>query len=59
MNDPLDYGGLQPIETLNLINRASTAADITNLKAMINRSIVPASYAADASGNGGGGHAGY
>lgn len=55
---PLDYGGLVPIETVALINRATTAADITNTVATISRSYTP-TYAADASGNGGGGHLGF
>lgn len=59
MNDALAYGGLQTPETINLINRASTAADVTNLKALVNRSPVPSFYAADVSGNGGGSRAGY
>ena len=58
-NDANAYGGLQTPETINLINRATTAADVTNLKALVNRSPVPSSYAADVSGNGGGGRAGH
>lgn len=58
MNDATTYGGLVAVETINLINRNTTAADITNLKAMINRAPVP-TYIADASGNGGGSKLGY
>ena len=48
-------GGLIPIETINLVNRATTAADLTAFQALLRRSPTPASYPADLSGNGGGG----
>lgn len=48
-------GGVVPIETINLINRATTAADVTAFTALFNRVQYPASYPADVSGNGGGG----
>lgn len=48
-------GGLQTIETVNLINRATTAADVTMLNALFTRNPAPSSYVADLSGNGGGG----
>lgn len=51
-------GGLVPVETVNLINRATTSTDVTNLTALVSRSPVP-SYSADASGNGGGGKLGF
>ncbi len=58
-NDKHDaYSGLVEIETVDLINRATTAADITNLNAILNRSPVP-TYADDVGGNGGGGKAGW
>lgn len=47
--------GNQPIETVNLMNRATTAADITAFQALLNRVVQPSSYPADLSGNGGGG----
>lgn len=56
--DAQQGGGTRPIAAVDLINRVSTATDVTNLKAMINRSPVP-TYVADASGIGGGGHAGW
>jgi hypothetical protein len=56
---PTDNGGLIPIETVAVINRVTTAADITNLTAAFTRSYVPSSYVADASGNAGGGKLGY
>lgn len=55
---PTDNGGLIPIETIALINRATTATDVTNATAALTRSYVPA-YVADASGNAGGGKLGF
>jgi hypothetical protein len=49
------FGGAAPIETINLINRATTPADLVAFQALLNRSVFPASYPADVSGNGGGG----
>lgn len=48
--------GLATIETITLVNRATTAGDLTATQALFNRIPAPASYAADLSGNGGGGH---
>jgi hypothetical protein len=48
-------GGVVPIETINLINRATTAADVTAINALLFRNHYPATYVADVSGNGGGG----
>lgn len=52
-------GGLVPIETVTLINRTTTAADLTAFQALMNRTPTPFSYPADLSGNGGGGHVAY
>lgn len=52
-------GGLIPIETITLVNRTTTAADLTAFQALMNRVPQPASYPADLSGNGGGGHVAY
>lgn len=52
-------GGLIPIETITLVNRTTTAADLTAFQALMNRTPTPASYPADLSGNGGGGHVAY
>lgn len=52
MNDPFDMGGLQPIETVNYISRATAAADVTGLKALLDRGTGPATYPQDLSGNG-------
>jgi len=49
-------GGLIPIETINLVNRATTTADLTAFQALLTRQTFPATYAPDLSGNGGGGH---
>lgn len=54
----LDNGGIVPIETVALINRATTAADITNTVATISRTYAP-TYAVDASGVAGGGKLGF
>ena len=48
-------GGLIPIETVTLVSRPTTAADVTGLNALLFRNPFPASYPADLSGNGGGG----
>jgi hypothetical protein len=48
-------GGLIPIESVPVINRATTAVDVTAINALLFRSPTPASYAVDVSGNGGGG----
>lgn len=52
-------GGAMPIETINLVNRVTTAADLTAVQALFNRTTFPATYVADASGNGGGGKGAY
>src|SRR5215831_11297732 len=49
-------GGLIPIETITLVNRATTAADLTAFQALMNRVVYPSTYQPDLSGNGGGGH---
>jgi hypothetical protein len=56
---PTDYGGLVPIETIALINRNTTALDLTNVVAGLSRTPVPASYPPDVGGNGGGGKLGF
>lgn len=56
---PLDYGGVVPIETVAVISRATTATDITNVTNALSRSYTPSAYAADVSGNAGGGKLGY
>lgn len=58
LNSITTNGGVVPMETVTQINRATTAGDITNLKAMFARSPV-ATFPADVSGNSGGGKAGY
>lgn len=56
--DPMQLGGLVNIESVNQVNRATTAADVTNLTAVVSRgpSIV---FVADVSGNGGGSKLGF
>lgn len=51
--------GLVTIETISLVNRTTTAADLTAFQALLNRTPTPSSYPADLSGNGGGGHVAY
>lgn len=48
-------GGAIPIETVTLVNRNTTAADLTAMQALVNRNVFPSTYAPDLSGNGGGG----
>lgn len=50
-----DMGGAQPIETVSVMNRSVTTADITAFTSLMNRLVSPASYPADLSNNGGGG----
>ena len=52
--DFLATGGVVPIETVTVIGRNTTAADVTALKAMLTRISAPTTYPADKSGNGGG-----
>ena len=51
-------GGARPLETRTIINRPSTAADLTLLDRMHNETFKPAAYPVDKSGNGGGGKLG-
>jgi hypothetical protein len=48
-------GGLIPIETVTLVNRATTANDLNAFQNLLRRVPAPAVYAPDISGNGGGG----
>lgn len=48
-------GGLQVIETVTLVNRATTANDLAAFQALLRRVVQPASYPVDVGGNGGGG----
>ena len=48
-------GGLIPLETITLMNRATTANDMAAVNALMFRTVFPASYPVDVSGNGGGG----
>lgn len=50
-------GGLRTIETIDVINRVTTAADKTNIDGALALSSQP-TYATDLSGNGGGGKLG-
>jgi hypothetical protein len=54
-----NLGGKQTVETVSLINRNTTAADVTNLKKYAgSRASYPSSYPVDKAGNGGGGKVG-
>jgi hypothetical protein len=46
---------LVTIETVNLVNRATTANDLAAFQALLTRNTFPATYPPDVSGNGGGG----
>lgn len=59
VDDTTALGGLVTIDTTTLISRNTAAADQTNLTALLTREPKPATYVADASGNGGGGKAGF
>jgi hypothetical protein len=48
-------GGLIPIETINIVNRNTNAADLVAYQALISRVVQPSVYPPDLSGNGGGG----
>ena len=50
----VDMGGLVPIETVTVINRVTTAADITYLKSMFNNDMMNRglTFVVDLSGNG-------
>jgi hypothetical protein len=52
-------GGVVPVQTVTVINRATTATDVTNLKTLTNFTRGPASYVSDVSGNGGGSKLGW
>ena len=53
-----DAGGVRPIETVELINRVTAAADQTAIETMFTEQRDP-TYPVDASGNGGGGKLGF
>lgn len=55
----LDLGGVQPIETVDKINRTTVTADVTQIETIMTEQRDPATYPVDASGNGGGGKLGY
>ena len=48
-------GGLITIETINMVNRATNAADLVAVQALLSRVVQPSTYPPDISGNGGGG----
>jgi hypothetical protein len=52
------YGGTRTVETVTDVNRATTAADETNIDQIINDKFAPASYPANRSGREYGGMAG-
>lgn len=52
-------GGLIKMEVVDSINRNSAAADIVDVAASISRTVFPATYARDLSGNGAGHTAGW
>jgi hypothetical protein len=52
-------GGVVPIQTVSVINRVTTAADVNNLKTLVNFTRAPSTYAPDGSGTGGGSKLGW
>ncbi len=54
-----DVGGVRPIETVDLVNRATVTADETMIAALLTEQRDPSTYPTDLSGNGGGGKLGY
>lgn len=54
----VDLGGVQPIETVDLLNRATDAADVTQINDIMTEQRDP-TYPVDLSGNGGGGKLGF
>jgi len=48
-------GGLIPVETINIVNRATNANDLAAWQSLISRVVQPSTYPPDLSGNGGGG----
>lgn len=50
-----DQGGVRALETVNVINRATTAGDLAAVDAALDQKFAPTSYPADRSGMGGGG----
>ena len=48
-------GGLIPIETINIVNRATNANDLVAWQTLVTRVVQPSTYPPDLSGNGGGG----
>jgi hypothetical protein len=48
-------GGLQVIETVPVLNRVTTAADVTGINALLDRTVFPNPYPSDLGGSGGGG----
>jgi len=53
-----ELGGKRTISQKSLINRATTAADVSYVGTIFNPSFAPATYPVDKSGNGGGGKTG-
>jgi hypothetical protein len=58
-DDPAALGGLVQMELQSVINRNTTAADITYIQTVLDEITAPAPYVADVSGNGGGGKLGF
>ena len=52
--DPLSNGGKRTIQTVNDVNRATTAADQTLINGILDKTFAPNPYPVDKSRNGGG-----
>jgi hypothetical protein len=51
-------GGVRPVASVDIVNRAIVAADLTDVDSVLTEQRAPSTYPADASGNGGGGKLG-
>jgi hypothetical protein len=57
--DPSAIGGLVQMELQSVINRNTTAADVTYIQTILDKITAPSPYVADSSGNGGGSKLGF
>lgn len=58
-DDPSAIGGLVQMELQSVINRNTTAADVTYIDTIFDKLTAPSPYVTDASGNGGGAKLGF
>jgi hypothetical protein len=58
-DDPAALGGIVQMELQSVINRNTTAADVTFIQSVLDEITAPSPYAVDVGGNGGGGKLGF